>query len=152
MTGREVLKRKRHCLEISKARWSIRSKKDFACQVEISFNQPAHVQTIATQTNPVLPAPSSEVSGIKQDGELTLHADKLLDFCVNFTTSEVQEDTKCGSIVEKVTENGTIHKVESVFARKSHKLDELTSENLSINTSPCNAVHLLEILGNLEGV
>ena len=104
------------------------------------------------QTNPVLPAPSSEVSGVKQDGELALHADKLLDFCVNFTSSEVQEDTKCGSLVEKVTENGTIHKVESVFARKSHKLDELTSKNLSINTSPSNAVHLLEIRGNLEGV
>ena len=51
----------RHCLEISKARWSIPSKKDFACQVEISFKQPAHAQTIATQTDSVLPAPSSEV-------------------------------------------------------------------------------------------
>ena len=78
MTGRKVLKRKRHCLEISKARWSIPSKKDFVCQVEISFKQPAHVQTIATQTDPVLPAPSSEVSGVKQDGELALHADKVL--------------------------------------------------------------------------
>ena len=118
MTGRKVLKRKRHCLEISKARWSIPSKKDFACQVELSFKQPAHVQTIATQTiatqtDPVLPAPSSEVSGVKQDGELALHADKLLDFCVNFSSSEVQEATKCDSLAEKVTENGTIHKVET---------------------------------------
>ena len=135
MTGRKVLKRKRHCLEISKARWSIPSKKDFACQVEISFKQPAHAQTIATQTDSVLPAPSSEVSGVKQDGELALHADKLLDFCVNFTSADVQEATKCGSLAEKVTENGTIHKVESVFASKSHKLDELTSKNLSIKPS-----------------
>ena len=119
MTGRKVLKRKRHCLEISKARWSIPSKKDFACQVEISFKQPAHAQTIATQTDSVLPAPSSEVSGVKQDGELALHADKLLDFCVNFTSSEVQEATKCGSLAEKVTENGTIHKVECVCKQKS---------------------------------
>ena len=36
---------------------------------------------------------------------------------------------------QKVTENGTIHKVESVFASKSHKLDELTSKNLSIKPS-----------------
>ena len=92
-----------------------------------------HVQTIATQTDSVLPAPSSKVSGVKQDGELTLHADKLLDFCVNFTSADVQEATKCGSLAEKVTENGTIHKVESVFASKSHKLNELTSKNLSIN-------------------
>ena len=106
-------------MEISRARWSIPSKKDFACQVEIGFKQPAHVQTIATQTDSVLPAPSSEVSGVKQDGELALHADKLLDFCVNFTSSEVQEDTKCGSLAEKVTENGTIHKVECVCKQKS---------------------------------
>ena len=93
-----------------------------------------HVQTIATQTDSVLPAPSSEVSGVKQDGELALHADKfILDFCVNFTSADVQEATKCGSLAEKVTENGTIHKVESVFASKSHKLNELTSKNLSIN-------------------
>ncbi|CAH3163055.1 unnamed protein product, partial [Porites lobata] len=97
---------------ISKARWSIPSKKDFACQVEISFKQPAH-------TDSVLPAPSSKVSGVKQDGELALHADKLLDFCVNFTSADVQEATKCGSLAKKVTENGTIHKVESVFASKS---------------------------------
>ena len=61
--------------------------------------------------------------------------DKLLDFCVNFTSADVQEATKCGSLAEKVTENGTIHKVESVFASKSHKLDELTSKNLSIKPS-----------------
>ena len=47
----------------------------------------------------------------------------------------MQEATKCGSLAEKVTENGTIHKVESVFASKSHKLDELTSKNLSIKPS-----------------
>ena len=136
MTGRKVLKKKRHCLEISNARWSIPSKKDFACQVEISFKQPVHVQTTATQTDAVLPAPSSEVSaGAKQDGELALHADKLHDFCVNFTSSEVQEATKCGSLTEKVTENRTIHKVESVFASKSHKLDALTSKKLSIKPS-----------------
>ena len=92
-----------------------------------------HVQTIATQADSVLPAPSSEVSGVKQDGKLALHADKLLDFCVNFTSADVQEATKCGSLAEKVTENETIHKVESVFASKSHKLNELTSKNLSIN-------------------
>ena len=119
MTGRKVLKRKRHCLEISKVHWSIPSKKDFACQVEIGFKQPTYVQTIATQTDSVLPAPSFKLSGVKQDGELALHTDKLLDFCVNFTSSEVQEATKCGSLGEKVTENGTIHKVESVCASKS---------------------------------
>ena len=151
MTGREVLKRKRYCLEISKARWSIRSKKDFACQVGISFKQPAHAQTIATQTDFVLPAPSSEVSGVKQDRQLTLHADKLLDFCVNFTSSEVQEDTKCGSLVEKVTENGTIHKVESVFASKSHKLDELTSKNLSTLRQAMQCIYW-KSEGILEGV
>ena len=128
MTGRELLKRKRHCLEISKGRWSIRSKKDFACQVEISFNP------LMSKLSP---------------RRLTQFYLLLKSF---FTSSEVQEDTKCGSLVEKVTENGTIHKVESVFARRSHKLDELTSKNLSINTSPSNAVHLLEIRGNLEGV
>ena len=81
MTSRKVLNRKRHCLEISKERWSIPSIKDFACQLEINFKQPVHVQTSATQTDSVLPAPSSEVSGIKQDCEFALHADILHDFC-----------------------------------------------------------------------
>ena len=49
MTSRKVLNRKRHCLEISKERWSIPSIKDFACQLEINFKQPVHVQTSATQ-------------------------------------------------------------------------------------------------------
>ena len=62
MTSRKVLKKKRHCLEFSKERWSIPSIKNFACQVEINFKQPVHVQTTATQTDSVLPAPSSEVS------------------------------------------------------------------------------------------
>ena len=43
MTSRKVLKRKRHCLEFSEERWSIPSKKDFACQVEKNFKQPVHV-------------------------------------------------------------------------------------------------------------
>ena len=37
MTSRKVLNRKRHCLEISKERWSIPSIKDFACQLEIKL-------------------------------------------------------------------------------------------------------------------
>ena len=95
MTGRELLKRKRHCLEISKARWSIRSKKDFACQVEISFNP------LMSKLSP---------------RRLTQFYLLLKSF---FTSSEVQEDTKCGSLIGKVTENGTIHKVESVCKEKS---------------------------------
>ena len=62
-------------MEISKERWSIPSKKDFSCQVKISFKQPVYVQTAATQTDSVLPAPLSEVSGIKEDCEFP---DKLL--------------------------------------------------------------------------
>ena len=77
MTRRKVLKRKRHCLEFSRERWCIPSKKDFACQVEINFKQPVHVQTTVTQTGSVLPVPSSEVSGVKQDCELALLEDKF---------------------------------------------------------------------------
>ena len=137
MTSRKVLKKKRHCFEFSwgAPRWSIPSKKDFACQVEINFKQPVHVQTTDTQTDSVLPASSSEVSGIKQDCELALHADKLHDFLVNFTSSEEQDARKCDSLTEKVIENRTIHKVESVFENKNHKLNKLTSKNLSIKTS-----------------
>ena len=40
MTSRKVIKKKRHCLEFSKERWSIPSKKDFACQVATNFKQP----------------------------------------------------------------------------------------------------------------
>ena len=42
MTNRKVLKGKRHCLEFSKERWSIPSKNDFACPVEIDFKQPVN--------------------------------------------------------------------------------------------------------------
>ena len=135
MTSRKVLKRKRHCLEFSEERWSIPSKKDFACQVEMNFRQTVHVQTTATQTDSVLPTPSSEVSSVKQDCEFALHTDKLHDFRVNFTNSEEQDATKCGSLTEKVMKNRTIQKVESVFESKNHKLDKLTSKNLSIKPS-----------------
>ena len=84
MTSRKVLKRKRHCLEFSEERWSIPSKKDFACQVEMNFRQTVHVQTTATQTDSVLPTPSFEVSSVKQDCEFALHTDKLHDFRVKF--------------------------------------------------------------------
>ena len=102
MTGRKVLKRKRHCLEISKARWSIPSKKDFACLVEISYNNPLMSKLLPRRLTQVYLLPSSEVSGVKQDGELALHADKLLDFCVNFTSAEVEEATKCGSLAKRL--------------------------------------------------
>ena len=38
----------------------------------------------------LLPASSSEVSGVRQNCEFALHA----DFCVNFTSSEEQEATE----------------------------------------------------------
>ena len=101
MTRRKVhvLKRKRHCLEFSQERWSIPSKKDFACQVEINFKQPVHVQTTVTQTYSVLPAPSSEVRT------------NYMNFHVNFASSEEQDARKCGILdTEKVIENRTIHK------------------------------------------
>ena len=127
MTRRKVhvLKRKRHCLEFSQERWSIPWKKDFACQVEINFKQPVHVQTTVTQTDSVLPAPSSEVRT------------NYMNFRVNFASSEEQQDArKCGILnTEKVIENRTIHKVEFVFESKNHKLDKLTSKNLSIKPS-----------------
>ena len=61
-----------------------------------------HVQTIATQTDSVLPAPSSEVSDVKQDGELALHANKLLDFCVNFTSADVQEAINVAALPKRL--------------------------------------------------
>ena len=133
MTSRKVLKKKRHCLEFSKERWSIPSKRpDFACDVEINFKQPVYVQTTATQTDSVLTASSSEVSGFYQDCVLALHADKLH---VNFTSSEGQDARQCDRLTEKVIKNRTIHKEESVFGSKNHKLDKLTSKNLSIRPS-----------------
>ena len=145
MTSRKVLKKKRHCLEFSKERWSIPSKKDFACQVENNFKQPVHVQTTATQTDLVLPAPSSEVSGINQDGGFALHTDKLHDFCVNFTSAEEQDARKCGSLTEKFIENRAIHKVVSVFESKNHKLDKLTSKNLSLSSHRRFGFRLLKL-------
>ena len=88
-------------MEFSKERWSIPSKKDFACQVEINFKEPVHVQTTATPTDSVLPTPSSEVSGVKQYCEFAPHADKLHDFRVNFTSSEEQNARKCGKPYRK---------------------------------------------------
>ena len=145
MTSRKVLKKKRHCLEFSKERWSIPSKKDFACQVENNFKQPVHVQTTATQTDLVLPTPSSEVSGINQDGGFALHTDKLHDFCVNFTSAEEQDARKCGSLTEKFIENRAIHKVVSVFESKNHKLDKLTSKNLSLSSHRRFGFRLLKL-------
>ena len=48
---------------------------------------------------------------------------------------EEQDTRKRGSLTEKVFENRTIHKVESVFESKNHKPDKLTSKNLSIKAS-----------------
>ena len=71
--------------------------------------------------------------------------DKLHDFCVNFTSAEEQDARKCGSLTEKVIENRTIHKIESVFESNNHKLDKLTSKNLSLSSHRRFGFRLLKL-------
>ena len=108
MTSRKVLRRKIHSLEFSKERWSIMSKKDFACHVEINFKQSLHVQTTATQTDSVFTC--SVVWSKWCKAKLRIRSPCGL-LCQFYQLWRARCYRKCGSLIEKFIENRTIHKV-----------------------------------------
>ena len=84
------------------------------------------------QTDSVLPAPSSEVSGVKQNCELTFRADNYVSSVSIVLALKCKKLQNVAALSKRLI---IIHKVESVFESKSHQVDELTSKNLSIKPS-----------------
>ena len=84
------------------------------------------------QTDSVSPAPSLEVSGVKQDCELTFRANSYMNSVSILLALKGKKLQNEAALSRRLM---IIHIVESVFESKCHQVDELTSKNLSIKPS-----------------
>ena len=84
------------------------------------------------QTDSVLPAPSLEVSGVKQDCKLTFRANNYMNSVSILLALKGKKLQNEAALSRRLM---IIHIVESVFESKCHQVDELTSKNLSIKPS-----------------
>ena len=147
MLGKKVNKRKRLCTTASVRRWSLESpgKKDTACQVDfdvienvdLKLTKSTNLVTVRMQT--AMSTQTDCTPTTAEDEPIVISAEKIKELCSKFTCEPLSEPIKKHPPEESNcvdNEKETLsRKVESFFNRKSHKVQELTSNNFDIKPS-----------------